>query len=107
MKVKCYSVRLLSLTEFSEKSYKVVAFDGSSAIIPKYQVFGEDLEVTKSDAYWISEWILSRKEIQYSQKKEAYFDFDTGDKLPSYTITKHIPNKIEPVSDNTIKELKK
>lgn len=75
-KVKCYSVRLESLTEISEKAYKAVAFDGSTAIIPKSQVFGEDYEVQKSDAYWISEWILQQKSLQYSRKKVQWFSKD-------------------------------
>lgn len=75
-KVKCYSVRLESLTEISEKAYKAVAFDGSTAIIPKSQVFGKDYEVQKSDAYWISEWILQQKSLQYSRKKVQWFSRD-------------------------------
>lgn len=75
-KVKCYSVRLESLTEISEKAYKAVAFDGSTAIIPKSQVFGEDYEVQKSDAYWISEWLLQQKSLQYSRKKVQWFSKD-------------------------------
>lgn len=55
MKVLCYSVRLSSLTSISEKAYKAVAFDGSEAIIPKSQVLGQDYDVSKSEAYWISE----------------------------------------------------
>jgi hypothetical protein len=98
MKVKCYSVRLQSLTQISGKAYKASSFDGSQDIIPASQVFGQDYEVTKSDAYWISAWILEKKSIQYSTKKEAWFDSETKLMLPSYTVTKHIPNRIEPVN---------
>lgn len=52
--MKCYSVRLESLTRISDKCYKAKAFDGSEALIPESQVFGQDFEVVKSDAYWIS-----------------------------------------------------
>ena len=76
MKVKCYSVRLQQLSELSDKAYKAIAFDGSSAIIPKSQVFGFDYEVEKSEAYWISAWILQQKEIQYSKKKVKWFSKD-------------------------------
>lgn len=76
MKVKCYSVRLQQLSELSDKAYKAIAFDGSSAIIPKSQVFGLDYEVEKSEAYWISAWILQQKEIQYSKKKVKWFSKD-------------------------------
>lgn len=107
MRVKCYSVRLASLTSISEKAYKAEAFDGSEAIIPKSQVFGEDYEVSKSEAYWISAWILEQKHLQYSGKKEAWFDKATGKKLPSYTIEKHKPAPIEPKENNFINRLKK
>ena len=76
MKTKCYSVRLKSLDLISDKAYKAVAFDGSSDIIPASQVFCPDLEVGKSDAWWISAWILEKKSIQYSTKKSAWFDKD-------------------------------
>ena len=107
MKVLCYSIRLSSLTSISEKAYKAVAFDGSEAIIPKSQVLGQDYDVSKSEAYWISEWILRQKDLQYSGKKEAWFDKDTGKMLPTYTVEKHTPEKIEPKENNLIPRLKK
>ncbi len=107
MKTRCYSVRLSSLTEISDKCYKAIAFDGSEALIPKSQVFGQDSDVSKSDAYWISTWILEQKAIQYSTKKEAWFDKETGEMLPSFTIIKHKPTKKEALENNTIKNLKR
>jgi hypothetical protein len=107
MKTKCYSVRLSSLTSISEKAYKATAFDGSEAIIPKSQVFGEEYEVSKSESYWISAWILEQKQLQYSSKKEAWFDKETGRMLPTYTVEKHQPKLVEPKNDNSIKRLKK
>lgn len=96
MRTKCYSVRLQSLSRISAKAYKAKSFDGSEDIIPASQVFGKDYDVTKSDAYWISAWILEKKNIQYSTKKEAWFD-EHGNMLPSYHIEKHVPKRIEPV----------
>ena len=107
MKVLCYSVRLSSLTSISEKAVKATAFDGSEAILPKSQVFGQDYSVQKSEAYWISEWILKQKDLQYSGKKQAWFDKDTGKMLPTYTVVKHTPEKVAPVENNTIERLKK
>ena len=107
MRTKCYSVRLKSLTDISPLAYKATAFDGSEAIIPKSQVFGQDWETQKSEAYWIAAWILEKKDLQYSCKKEAWFDAETGRMLPTYTITKHIPEKVSPVENNTIQKLKK
>lgn len=74
MRTLCYSVRLESLVRISDKAFKATAFDGSSDIIPASQVFGRDYEVMKSDAWWISAWILGKKSIQYSGKKQAWFD---------------------------------
>lgn len=94
MKTKCYSVRLQSLARISDKAFKATAFDGSSDIIPASQVFGQDWDVMKSEAYWISAWILGKKNIQYSAKKEAWFYNDTRKRAPEYTITTHTPKKI-------------
>jgi len=96
---KCFSVRLESLVSISDRAYKATAFDGSTAIIPKSQVFGTDYDVSKSDAYWISAWILEKKDIQYSCKKVAWFD-ESGNMLPSYKIEKHKPTPVEPVDSN-------
>ena len=97
-KVKCYSVRLSSLTQISDKCFKATGFDGSEDLIPASQVFGQDYEVQKSDAYYISAWILEKKNLQYSDKKERWFDSDTGAMLPTYIIEKHIPNKVKNIN---------
>lgn len=93
MKTKCYSVRLESLISISDKAYKASGFDGSEAVLPKSQVFGQDYDVMKSEAYWISAWILEKKNLQYSAKKEAWFN-EAGKKLPSFKVEKHIPKPI-------------
>jgi hypothetical protein len=107
MKVKCYSVRLEALVGISDRAYKAVGFDGSTAIIPKSQVFGQDYDVMKSEAFWISEWILEKKSIQYSTKKVAWFDRDSKKMIPTFITKKHVPDKVVPVENNEIKELKK
>lgn len=106
MKTKCYSVRLSSLVDISDKACKATAFDGSVAILPKSQIFGQDYSVMKSDAYWISEWILEKKDLQYSTKKEAWFD-EKGNMLPSYHIEHHKPSKVQPLKQNIKDELVK
>ena len=106
MRTLCYSVRLESLTRISDKAYKAVAFDGSSDVIPASQVFGQDWDVQKSDAYWISAWILEKKSIQYSAKKQAWFD-ENGKMLPTYTIERHTPDKVEAKESNEIDDLKR
>ena len=99
MKTKCYSVRLQSLVSISDKAYKATAFDGSTAIIPKSQVFGSDYDVQKSEAYWVSCWILEQKEgFQYSDKKIGWFNPDTYRIEPNITtiVEHHVPERIEP-----------
>lgn len=105
-KTLCYSVRLESLVRISPKAFKATAFDGSSDIIPASQVFGPDFEVQKSDAYWIAAWLLEKKDLQYSAKKQAWFD-EAGHRLPDYHIERYEPAKVDAVSSNEIKELKK
>lgn len=104
MRTKCYSVRVESVRKISDKAYIVRSFDGSEDIIPASQVFGQDYEVQKCDAYWISAWILEKKSIQYSRNKEALFDED-GNRLPDYTIERHKPEKVDAKSNNIIKSL--
>ena len=106
MRVKCYSVRLASLDPVSRLAYKAVAFDGSSDIIPSSQVFGIDDDVVKSDAWWISAWILEKKNLQYSRKKSATFDKDTRRRLPEIIVEKHHPDHVQPVADNIIPDLR-
>lgn len=105
MKTKCISVRLNSIVSISDKAFKITSFDGSSDIIPKSCVFGRDNDVVKSDAYWISSWILEGKKIQYSRKKQAWFDNDTKKMLPTYIVETHKPDRILPVESNDIKDL--
>ena len=102
MRVKCLSVRLKSLVRISDKAFKAESFDGTSDVIPASQIFGRDFDVDKSDAYWIGEWILGKKSVQYSYKKSAWFDSDTRRMLPTYTVEKHKPEKIIPVENNEI-----
>ena len=106
MRIRCYSVRLESLVPISGKAFRATAYDGSSDIIPTSQVFGQDYEVQKSEAYWISAWILEKKNIQYSTKKSAFFDKDTRRMLPNIIVKKHRPDYVQPVNDNTIADLK-
>ena len=91
----------------SDKAFKAESFDGNSDVIPASQIFGRDFDVDKSDAYWIGEWILGQKSIQYSYKKSAWFDSDTRRMLPTYTVEKHKPEKREIVDNNFINDLKR
>lgn len=97
MKTKCYSVRLQNLVSISDRAYRATAFDGSTAIIPKSQVYGPDETVHKSEAWWIAAWILEKKNLQYSLKKAAMMD-KSGVPHPIITVEKHIPEKKEPIN---------
>lgn len=94
-KILCYSVRLQSLVSISDKAYVAKSFDGSEDVLPKSQVFGPDYEVQKSDAYWIAAWILEKKNIQYSGKKKAWLDKNTGKILPNIEYEHHVPKKVD------------
>jgi len=94
MKTKCYSVRLKELVSISDKCFKAVDFNNNSDLIPKSQVFGDDFSVNKSEAYWISEWILSKKTITYSNKKCAWYDSETNQLKPHIQIISHTPEPI-------------
>lgn len=92
-KIKCYSVRLAGLTEITPKAAKLRGFDGSEDIFPLSQIFGRDYNVAKSEAYWIAAWILEKKNLQYSCKKEAWFNYETGKMEPTITVKRHLPEK--------------
>lgn len=80
MKIKCISVRLESLVSISDKAFKARDFSGNEDIIPKSQVYGQDWDVIKSEAYWISAWVLEKKGI-ITGKKFAWFDSETKKKI--------------------------
>lgn len=106
-KTKCYSVRLQSLISISDKCYKATAFDGSTALIPKSQVFGQDYDVLKSDAYWISCWILEKNDLQFSTKKVGWYNPSTDiiENNISKTITVNVPSEIKNVEVSYDSEL--
>ena len=91
---KYYSVRLKSFYQISPKCFKAVAFDGSEALIPVSQYKGQDYDVSKSEAYWISEWILKKKELQYSTKKWTNFS-KSGKNIGQIEFTHHTPKKLD------------
>jgi hypothetical protein len=109
MIIKCYSVRLKSLVSISDRALKATAFDGSEAIIPKSQVIGPDLDVVKAEAYWITAWILEKKKLQYSTKKQGLFNLSKRKVIVKndIKIEIHIPKKINPLENNIIDQLKK
>lgn len=98
----------MSLRQISPKAYKAIAFDGSEDILPASMVFGRDYEVQKSEAYWISCWILEKKNIQYSTKKAGWYNPETREVEPvfNYVVTHHVPERKEPVASNEVEGLR-
>lgn len=92
-------MRLKSLRSISEKAWIAISFDGTEAILPKSQVFGCDYSVKRSEAYWVSAWIINQKELQYSTKKEGWYNTATGLVEPSIrtVIERHVPTPIQPI----------
>ena len=99
MKVKCYSVRLQSVMSISDKAVKVEDFNGHSDIIPISQIYGDDFNVIKSEALWISAWLLEQKNITYSRKKYRWFDKETGRMLPTIKVEHHVPSQL-PITES-------
>lgn len=91
---KCFSVRLESFFKISPKCYKAVAFDGSEALIPASQYYGQDYDVQKSEAHWITAWILEKKDLQYSTKKWTNFS-KAGKNIGQIEFTHHTPKKLD------------
>ena len=108
----CYSVRVKTLRSISDKAVLIETFDGAKDVFPKSQIYGVDRESRKSDAYWISEWILRQKSIQWSEKKmrlvskEDSGNLDLSPKFVGIAIM-HTPEYIAPVKDNNIEALKR
>lgn len=102
---KYYSVRLKSLVSISEKAFLAEDFNGNKDIIPKSQVAGQDYNVTKSEAYWISEWILTKKTLTYG-KNWTYFS-KSGKNIGRIEIKHHVPKHKEPKQSNEISGLRK
>lgn len=90
---KCISVRLESFILITPKCYKAVAFDGSEALIPKSQYFGQDYDVTKSEAYWITEWILERVNLQHGSKSTIFTK--EGKNIGNIVFEHHTPKKLD------------
>ena len=62
------------------------------------------VSLDKTMEYWIAAWILPKKKIQYSNKKQNWFSAG-GKKLP--TITVHTPSTVAPLNNNIIKTLER
>lgn len=102
-KVLCYSVKIKRIEKITHKSYKIFSFNGMVDILPASQIYGIDTE-TKGLSYWVSAWILEKKNIQYSDKKKCFFD-ERGNKYPFVEIKHHVPQKYS-VVNNYIAELR-
>lgn len=99
-KILCYSVKLRDLVSISEKAYLAISYNGAENILPKSQVRGRDYTPKKSTAYWISAWILEKKNVQFSSKKKAWLDSESGKVFPDIVYTHHVPEKVVKIKEN-------
>lgn len=91
-KVLCCSVRVKEIKDISDKAVLIVSYNGKEDVIPKSQIYGFDNSAQKSEAVWIAKWILEKKNLQYSKKKEMWIDTETG-KHSKTSVKHHIPKK--------------
>lgn len=101
---KCYSVAFKEMRDISPKAVVIKCHDGTSDVFPKSTIFGYDNE--RDNAVWIAAWILDKKSITFSRKKERMFG-DDGKEQDSVEVYHHIPKKKEPIHNNIIKELER
>jgi hypothetical protein len=85
---------LKSLVPISDKAFLAEGWNGDQDIIPKSQVVGPDFESQKSTAWWISAWILKKKHLKYSKKKQRWFNTDNGNSWQKKEIIRHVPKRI-------------
>ncbi len=96
------SVKVKDARHITERAWLLQTWDGKEDIFPASQIAGWDGD----DALWISEWILERKDIQWSPKRKAILASD-GRMLPADFIRKHTPVKVTKFGGNEIDELKR
>lgn len=102
---KCISVRLESFIPISPKCYKAIAFDGSEALIPASQYYGQDYDVSKSEAHWITEWILQRVNLQHGSKSTMFTK--EGKNIGNIEFEHHTPKKLNLDTINHDKNLQR
>lgn len=88
-KTKCIFVKLKSLDRISLKAFKAEDYNGNSDILPVSQVFHEE-----NNGAWIAEWILEKKSLAFSRKKEGWFNPNTNKIEPTIEVIKVKPDKV-------------
>lgn len=75
-KTKCYSVRLKNLTQISPKCWKAEDWQGNKFLIPDSQYFGQDYDVSKSEAHWLASWLIDKEDcnLMVSTKKIGWYN---------------------------------
>jgi hypothetical protein len=105
-KTKCFSIKLKSIKEYSNQSFLITLWSGQQVFIPKSHVFGNDHEENKSEAHWISEWILNKKQVPIPDRRAGWYNHAIGRIEPCFstTIEHHTPKKIVFDSQTVIPE---
>lgn len=96
------SVKVKEAKRITEKAWLLQTWDGREDIVPASQIEGWDTE----NALWVSEWILEKKDLQWSSKRKAFKTKD-GRMVLADCIRKHTPEKITNFGSNEIDELKR
>lgn len=93
--VRCYLVKVKELISISDKAYKAVGHDGSTAILPKSQVI---MPGNCENEWWVSCWIMDEKELQHSKKIIAWANAGTYTVKYEVQHEHHIPKPLAPLN---------
>lgn len=101
----CYRVLVKRCKRISQKAILLVAYDGSTLVIPIWCLLAVD--VRTENGFWVAAWILDKHpEFQHSDKYKADVDPKTKAVKRLTVIKYHVPKRINPVEDNGIDELR-
>lgn len=84
------------------RAYYITDYNGNSDYFPQSTVV-----IGYCNEVYIKKWILSQKSITYTAKKEYVFVGDQIREKINVVVTEHVPEKVAPVDNNTIKRLKR
>ena len=96
------SVKVKEAKKVTEKAWLLRMWDGREDIVPASQIEGWDGE----NSLWVSEWILEKKNLQWSSKRKAFKSKD-GRMVLADSIRKHTPERVTNFGSNEINELKR
>lgn len=99
--IKCFCIKAKSIVDISAKCLKVSDYNGNEELIPKSQVYG--FSDGNSQCIWIAAWLVEKRTLTYSAKKEGWFDAN-GNNYSAIT-EKIVPEEVSPSKVEEIAEL--